>query len=98
MAKLQRDELQKFIDLTALKLDEQEKTALLNDLEQLLEYTAELQAVSLTDSKQSTVNQNLFRPDVHTPSQSELIRGQAPEHDGNYFVVPKIVDQDTEAQ
>lgn len=97
MAKLHRDELQKFIELTSLKLNDAEQTALLNDLEQLLAYTDELQTVSLDGTMQPCVNSNQFREDVVVQQSSTPVLEQAPEREESYFVVPKIVDQDKEA-
>ena len=97
MAKLHRDELQKFIDLTSLKLDSAETDALLTDLEQLLSYTDELSSVEIQETAATIINSNLFREDEAHPHLSTPLIEQAPEREETYFVVPKIVDQDKEA-
>ena len=97
MAKLHRDELKKFVELTSLKLDDAEQTALFNDLEQLLTYADQLATVSLHDVIKPSINNNVLREDTPTQQVSEALLEQAPEREGSYFVVPKIVDHDKEA-
>lgn len=92
MSTLNRDELRKIAQLSSLELTDAELDALLPDIKKLLDYTDELAHVALGEEQLPARNINLLREDVARPQREQAILSQAPEKEGCYFVVPKIID------
>jgi len=92
MATISREELLKIATLSALKLSEEEIPVLLKDLTTLIDYTDQLNNVTLGREINPVRNVNIFREDVAHPLRSQEILSQAPEREETYFVVPKIID------
>jgi aspartyl/glutamyl-tRNA(Asn/Gln) amidotransferase C subunit len=98
MARVSREELHKFAELSSLKLSEKELDDLTNDLQQLFDFVQQIDAFDTTQAEAvATHNTNLFRPDVvnHNSEIAALLRAQAPESDDTAVVVPKIVEDRT---
>lgn len=98
MNKLNRKELLKLADLSALQLAEDEIDPLLNDLRQILEYAAQLDGIKLGTRHKPSRNTNQLRDDVAHKHHSEALLSQAPEREQTCFVVPQIIDHDKEEQ
>lgn len=96
MATLNRSELLKFIELTALKLNDEETDKLLSELGDLLNYTDEILKADLGTTCPTPRNTNILREDVVKPYAGRSLTADAPEADEPYFVVPKIVDDSKE--
>lgn len=96
MATLNRSELLKFIELTALKLSEEETDKLLSELGDLLSYTDEILQANIGATCPTPRNTNILRDDVVAPYAGRSLTADAPEADAPYFVVPKIVDDSKE--
>lgn len=95
MAKLERSELLKIAELSALQLDEEEIAAFIPELQKVLDYTDQLSQVKLGDERKPARNINLFRNDTIRSADEDHaaeLPKNAPESHDNYFVVPKIVD------
>ena len=95
--KLNREELLKFAKLTALKLSDAECDALLADIQNLLSYADELAHVELGTESKTLTNTNVFREDTVVACSADSPLHNAPEQDGSYFVVPKIIDDSKDA-
>jgi len=91
MIKLDKKELQKIADLSALKIKDSEAEELLNQIKKVLEYTKELDNIKITTELKETKNINLFRDDKIIKSDSYAILRQAPEEKNYFFVVPQIL-------
>ncbi|KKP24828.1 MAG: hypothetical protein SZ59_C0001G0146 [candidate division TM6 bacterium GW2011_GWF2_28_16] len=92
MIKLDKKELQRLADLSALKLNDNELEELLNQITKVLDYTQELNQVKFaTDTIKDTKNINIFRQDKAVPYNSCAILKQAPEEKNYFFVVPQIL-------
>lgn len=98
MAKLERTDILKLAELSALTLSEKEIDTLLSDLQNIISYVDQLGEVVLNNNQPSTKNQNIFREDQAQTTDSAPLLAQAPERFGDYFVVPKIVDSSKDAE
>lgn len=98
MAQLQRNDIRKLAELSALTLSDAEVDTLLADLQNLVSYVDQLNTVALTEKAEEVKNENVFREDIASRTDSEPLLSQAPERLQDYFVVPKIVDQTKDAQ
>ncbi len=91
-------EIEKIAELARLSLKPEEKGKLKKDLESILAYVEQLKKV-LTDQIEPTSHvlnlENVFRPDEVRPSDiREEVLKHAPHREGNFFKVPKIIDQE----
>ncbi len=98
MAQLQRNDIIKLAELSALKLSQTEVDSLLTDLQNLISYVDQLNTAALGIEQEPLKNSNVFRDDVPEASFYQPLLAQAPERTEDYFVVPKIVDQTKDAQ
>lgn len=92
MVKLDKNELLKIAELSALKLNENELELFAQQLQTILNYTKELDQVKLTDKITLTKNVNFFRKDIAKQQDSKLLLELAPKKKNGYFVVPKILN------
>lgn len=83
--------------LSRLKFDENEKKSIQNELEKILEMCEKLQEVN-TDGVEPLIymtnSHTVLRPDevVQVISKAEALKN-APKTDGDFFRVPKVIDQ-----
>lgn len=91
--KITREEVLKIADISKIALHEDEIDALTRQLEEVLSYAECVKKVAneLIDQP-SNKNVNFFREDVVVKSKPEDVLSRAPEREGNFFVVPKILD------
>jgi aspartyl-tRNA(Asn)/glutamyl-tRNA(Gln) amidotransferase subunit C len=92
MVKLDKNELLKIAELSALKLNENELELFAQQLQTILNYTKELDQVKLTENVTFTKNVNFFRKDIAKQQDSKPLLEQAPKRKNGYFVVPKILN------
>lgn len=93
MTKISRQEVLKLAQMSNIHVHEQEIQPLIEQLQQVLSYAARVQEVAVQASEISVKNVNVFRDDVAAAQQdAERIRSRAPEREGDYFVVPKILE------
>jgi aspartyl-tRNA(Asn)/glutamyl-tRNA(Gln) amidotransferase subunit C len=92
MTKISRQEVLKLAHMSYIHIHEQEIQPLIEQLEQVLTYAARVQEVTMQASETSIKNVNVFREDVPVAQDAERIRSRAPEREGDYFVVPKILE------
>ncbi len=83
--------------LARIRLKPEEEAKLSKDLEKILGYVNELSKLDVTNVEPTTHAlplENVFRADVVKPSsvRNEVLE-HAPKHEGNFFKVPKIIDQ-----
>lgn len=92
MTKISRDEVLKIAAMSNIALHEEEIDPLINQLEQVLTYAARVAQVAHCSTGAAHKNVNTFREDVIERTDAESILSCAPEREGNYFVVPKILE------
>jgi aspartyl/glutamyl-tRNA(Asn/Gln) amidotransferase C subunit len=91
MTKFDKEELLNIANLSSLKLNEQEADVLVNEIKLFLDYTAELNQVTITKEVAPIKNVNVFRKDEVKQNDSSNLLAQAPQTKDNYFVVPKVL-------
>jgi len=95
MASLTRADVEHVAYLARLGLTDEELTRLEGQLNHILEQYAKLAELDTDDippTAQTIELENILRDDVAAPSMpSEAVLGNAPERDGEFFVVPAIL-------
>lgn len=95
MALLTKDELLRLARISNVMVDEHEIPALLSQLSAVLSYAERVNAIvqhaNNADNQQKQCN--VMREDVVQVTDAHPIMAQAPETDGNYFVVPMILEK-----
>jgi len=95
MASLSRSDVEHVAYLARLGLTDEELTRLQGQLNHILEQyakLAELETDDIPPTAQTIELENILRDDVAAPSMpSEAVLGNAPERDGEFFVVPAIL-------
>jgi aspartyl-tRNA(Asn)/glutamyl-tRNA(Gln) amidotransferase subunit C len=86
----------KMAHLARLHLEPSEKDALIQDLEQILNWMAKLRELDTSGVEPLThmsSEVNAFREDKSAPpTHSQEAFLNAPAHDGRHFLVPKVID------
>ena len=93
MATFNQDELLRIAHLSGLTLDNKEIALFTDQINAILTYVDQLQAVPAAENAFGTRTVNVFREDKALQKDSAAILAQAPEADEGYFVVPKILDE-----
>ena len=93
---LSRDDVRKVADLARLKVTDDELDSLANDLRAIVGYVEilnEVDTTGVTPMVHAVELQNVLRPDVRVASLSRVdALSNAPRTDGQYFLVPPIID------
>lgn len=92
MAKITKEEVLKIAKMSHLELHEDEIPALIQQLDDVLSYAERVKEVSGVSQESPVRNINVMREDIAEASNPEILLAQAPEREGNYFVVPAILD------
>ena len=97
MATLTRSDVEHVAYLARLGLTDEELTRLEGQLNHILDqYTilVDLPTDEIPPTAQTIELENILREDVVTPSLPiEAVLGNAPAHDGDFIVVPAILDE-----
>ncbi len=96
MAKITKKDVEYVAGLAQLTLDDAAKERLVDELGQILGYVEKLDELD-TSGVEPTMHvvemTNVFRDDEVRPSlPRDTALANAPKHDGEYFLVPKILD------
>ncbi|SYZ72357.1 Aspartyl/glutamyl-tRNA(Asn/Gln) amidotransferase subunit C [Candidatus Zixiibacteriota bacterium] len=90
-----KDEILKIAALARLELTPPEVDKLTAELAQILTYIDQIKQVNtegVVPRSQFISAENVFRDDIIKPSLSkEAALGNAPDHDDDYFRVPKVI-------
>ena len=92
MEKITKDEALRIARLSHLTIHEHEIEPLIKQLEEVLSYVERVKEVACDFEEPSTKNVNVFREDIVIKTDPEPILAQAPEREGDYFVVPMILE------
>lgn len=95
MSRISADDVRKVAELARLDLPEEMINLYTGQLERILDYVAQLEAVDTEDVPATTRAVevvNITRDDVVVPTEvREALLNEAPERTGDYFQVPKIL-------
>ncbi len=91
-------QIEKIAELARLNLKPEEKKKLSGDLQAILDYVKKLEAIDTKNVEPTShvLNlENVFRPDEVKPSavRDEVLK-HAPQSDGKFFKVPKVVERE----
>lgn len=87
-----KEEVEKIARLPHIALSETEITDAMKHLEAVLSYAARVQEIAKDVDVDSLKNCNVERDDIVIPTDPQTILAQAPEREGDFFVVPVIIE------
>jgi len=88
--------IEKLAALSRISVSKEEKTKLAHDIDAILSYIEDIQKLDISDEKTAGEVRNVMREDgePHEGGRySEALLREAPETEGGYVVVKKIIDQ-----
>tara|TARA_B100000674_G_C37741894_1_gene869292 strand:+ start:416 stop:700 length:285 start_codon:yes stop_codon:yes gene_type:complete len=94
MSKISIEDVKKIAAMTKLHIEEDELEGVRQQLESVLSYAERVQQIAKDIEIPSDKNINHDREDSVITFDNKAILSQAPQHEDNYFVVPKIVDSE----
>lgn len=93
----QKFNIDQIAELARVSLKPEEKAKLSQDLEKILGYINELAKLETKDVEPTShvlPLENVFRPDEVKPAAvRDAVLEHAPKREGNFFKVPKVIDQ-----
>jgi aspartyl-tRNA(Asn)/glutamyl-tRNA(Gln) amidotransferase subunit C len=89
-----REEVLKLAHMSRIEIRDDEIEALIQQLQGVLNYAQRVIDIAAEIEEPGTKNINVFREDVVIPTDPELSLQQAPDREGNFFVVPAILEQE----
>jgi aspartyl-tRNA(Asn)/glutamyl-tRNA(Gln) amidotransferase subunit C len=92
MTKITKEELVKIAHISQLRLYEEEIPSLIKQIQDLLTYAERVKEVADDTQLPSDKNSNVVREDVVVRTDPEPLLDQAPEREDDFFVVPKIIE------
>ena len=92
MSLITKEEVEKVARLSQIELSEQEMAQIVSHLDAVLSYAARVQDIAKDSDVLALKNINVERDDEIIQSNPEAILAQAPEREGDYFVVPVIIE------
>lgn len=92
MTKISRQEIEQLSRMSCLDIHEDEMDALVGHLEQVLTYAQRVINVAEDTQEPYKQNVNIFREDTAIETDPESLLMQAPVREGDYFVVPRILE------
>lgn len=92
-------ELEKLATLARIRLDDADKASLIKEFDSILSYVDQLKKVDVSLDTEGRVGsvKNIMRPDLVediTPSDRQALIGSAPDKEGDFIAVKKIIAQD----
>lgn len=87
-----KEEIEKIARLSHIELQETEINAMIEHVGAVLNYAARVQEIAKDVNIPSLKNSNVEREDLIIPTDPQTILAQAPEREGDFFVVPVIIE------
>jgi aspartyl-tRNA(Asn)/glutamyl-tRNA(Gln) amidotransferase subunit C len=87
-----REEVEKIARLSHIELSEEEINNIIPHLDAVLSYAVRVQEIAKDIDAPSLKNNNIERDDIIIPTDPQPILAQAPEREGDFFVVPVIIE------
>jgi aspartyl-tRNA(Asn)/glutamyl-tRNA(Gln) amidotransferase subunit C len=100
-AKVTMEDVDRVAELAHLELTQEESAGMLHDLNAILDYVAELgelntsgvvplaQVTELMDASPAELRSDVLKPSLNR----DTVLSQAPESDGAFFKVPKVIER-----
>lgn len=92
MSNISKEDVKNIAAMTKLAIADEELESIQKQLSDVLQYAERVQQIAEEIDIPSNKNINHDREDSAIVKDSAEILDQAPAHEDNYFVVPKIVD------
>ena len=92
MTKVSKDEVIAIARVSHIAIEPEELEPMTHQLQEVLTYAARVKEISGTSESVVKKNYNIYRSDIIVASDAEIIKSQTPERQGDYFVVPIILD------
>lgn len=92
MALITKEEVEKIARLSHIELSNAEILSAIKHLDAVLSYAARVQEIAKDIDIPSLKNNNVERSDVIVGTDPQTILAQAPEREGDFFVVPVIIE------
>lgn len=92
MTTVSRQELLQVAAISRIAIHEHELDGLVHQVQEILAYAARVSQVATDVDKDEARLANVVRQDTVVMIPVELLLKQAPEREGNYFVVPRVLD------
>ncbi|HEX2977866.1 MAG TPA: Asp-tRNA(Asn)/Glu-tRNA(Gln) amidotransferase subunit GatC [Candidatus Babeliales bacterium] len=92
MTDITKEELIKLARISKLDLQESEIIPLMTHVQSILAYAKRVKDIANSGEFDHVQQINVLRADVVIRTDNELILSRAPEREGNFFVVPKIIE------
>ncbi len=92
-------EIEKLADLARIKVTEDEKESLANDIGAILSYVDEIKKINMDIDAKSNIGavSNVSREDTVISSSEEMVEDiikESPDREGDFIAVKKIISQD----
>lgn len=98
MATVSKEEIMMLASLSRLHVYEDELDELTAHVEAVLTYAQRVTQVAREVAEPQALPSNVFRADTVTSADVAPLLAQAPEREGNYFVVPRIIESTEKKQ
>lgn len=92
MTKITKEEVLKIASMSKIEIQDSEIDSIISNLTDVLSYAEKVVEIGEDVEVPSNKNVNVFREDVRVKTESEPILNQAPDGEDNFFVVPKILE------
>jgi aspartyl-tRNA(Asn)/glutamyl-tRNA(Gln) amidotransferase subunit C len=92
MAKITREEVLKLAELSRIEILEEEIDSITKQLQDVLSYAERVTQLASEKEVEFDKNVNVFAQDIIRKTNPAPIIAQSPEHEDNFFVVPKIIE------
>jgi aspartyl-tRNA(Asn)/glutamyl-tRNA(Gln) amidotransferase subunit C len=92
-------EIENLANLARIKLDESEKQSLTKEIDSILNYIDEIKKATVNMDYEPAVGSvsNVYREDISnsiSPESREALLNEAPDREGDFIAVKKIIDQE----
>jgi len=87
-----KEEIEKIARLAHINFSETEIINVMNHLDAVLSYAVRVEEIAKDIDVPSFKNCNIEREDIVIPTDTQSILAQAPEREGDFFVVPVIIE------
>ncbi len=93
MTIISKEEVLKIAKISRIAIHDNEIDSIKKHLQEVLSYAERVQEIAQQIEEPSNRNINVFREDSVAAVPIEPIMSQAPVREGNFFVVPSILDK-----
>ncbi|HEV2916563.1 MAG TPA: Asp-tRNA(Asn)/Glu-tRNA(Gln) amidotransferase subunit GatC [Candidatus Babeliales bacterium] len=92
MAKVSKDEVIAIARVSHIDIQSEKLDSMIDQLEEVLTYAARVKEITGIYGISTNKTINVYRDDAVVQTDAEQIKACAPERQGDYFVVPIILD------